>query len=437
MAITWSNCWTVSFSSQQVWPIAAQLTATRIRPKRTSAVGTAPPAERTTEPIYNETPFHYSDPWLAMSNRWAHDEERSVSEIGVGVVGLGQGRSHLRAFQALPGCRVVAVCDQKADLRARVAAEAGIERGYGSLDELLDDKRVDLVVIATPDHLHGQHVLRALEAGKHVLSEIPMATTIDECRAIIALTDRTGLKYQLGNQVRYAHCLQDVARLLAAGDLGEIFYGEGEYLHALGDDIWKREPDHWRVTGDRPQTTLLGGGPHALDTLRWLMGVTFTKASAFHAAQQTEYGTTHTTVAIFQAASGATAKVTVSYAMARPYCLYYSVYGTEGTFERTRQQGEPGGLTTNYLYHNKLTGTAQMIPVTLPNWTNPRLAATVSAAGHGTMEYEQARDLLAAIREDREPPLGPREAAASIVPLICAMQSADQGGGLVDIPDLG
>ena len=76
-----------------------------------------------------------------------------------------------------------------------------------------------------------------------------------------------------------------------------------------------------------------------------------------------------------------------------------------------------------------------MIPVTLPNWTNPRLAA--HSAGHGTMEYEQARDLLAAIREDREPPLGPREAAASIVPLICALRSADQGGGLVEVPDLG
>ena len=358
-----------------------------------------------------------------------------MSEVQVGIVGLGQGRSHLRAFQALPGSRVVAVADRKAELRARVAAEHGIARSYRDLDELLADKAVDLVVIATPDHLHGRHVLCALQAGKHVLSEIPMATTIDECREIIALTDKTGLKYQMGNQVRYAHCLQDVARLLAAGDLGDVFYGEGEYLHALAEDIWEREPDHWRVTGDQPQTTLLGGGPHALDTLRWLMGVRFVKASAFHSAQQTEYGTTHTTVAIFQADNGATAKVTVSYAMARPYCLYYSVYGTEGTFERSRQQGEPGGLTTNYLYHHKLSGASQMIPVTLPNWTNPRLAAY--SAGHGTMEYEQARDLLAAIRDDREPPLGPREAAASIVPLTCAMQSADAGGGLVEVPDLG
>ena len=355
--------------------------------------------------------------------------------IKVGVVGLGQGMSHLRSFHAIPETKVVAICDRKPDLCARIAAEHGIERTYAEFNQFLEGGGIDLVVIATPDHLHGQQVLQALDAGKHVLSEIPMATSIEECRQIIAITDRTGLKYQMGNQVRYAHCLQDVARLLAAGDLGEPFYGEGEYLHTLAHGIWDKEDHHWRIDGEQPQTTLLGGGPHALDTLRWLMGVTFTKASAFHSAQQTEYGTTHNTVAIFQAASGATAKVAVSYAMVRPYCLYFSVYGTKGTFERTRQQGEPGGLTTNYLYHSKLSGTEQMIPVTLPNWSNPRAAKQFSL-GHGTMEYEQARHFVDDIRFDREPLIGPREAAASIVPLICALRSADHGGGLVDIPNL-
>lgn len=357
------------------------------------------------------------------------------AQVRVGVVGLGQGTAHLAAFQLLEGSRVVAVADRKPELREAIADRYEVGRRYETLEQLLADPAIDLVVIATPDHLHGQHVIAALEAGKHVLSEIPMATSIEECRQIIALTDRTGLKYQMGNQVRYAHCLQDVQRLLRAGDLGEPFYGEGEYLHALSEHIWRREEDHWRITGPVPQTTLLGGGPHALDTLRWLMNVRFAKVSAFHSAQQTEWSTTHTTVAIYQATNGATAKITTSYAMVRPYCLYFSVYGSEGTFERTRLQ--EGGETTNYLYHSRLSGTERMIPVTLPNWTNPALAHTVSGRGHGTMEYEQARDLLAAIANDTEPPLGPREAAASIVPLICGIAVANQGGGMMEIPDLG
>lgn len=357
--------------------------------------------------------------------------------INVGIAGLGQGRSHLAAFGALEHSRVLAVADLRDDVRNEVALNYGIERQYSSLDALLGDEEIDLVVVATPDHLHGQHVIGALEAGKHVLSEIPMATTIEECQQIVDITNRTGLKYQMGNQVRHAHCLQDVHTFISCGDMGGIFYGEGEYLHNLDELINTRGPDHWRVAKQVPQTTLLGGGPHALDTLRWLMGVTFASVSAFHSDQQTEWGTTRNTVAIFKATNGATAKVTTSYGMIRPYCLYFSVYGTEGSFERTRTQGELGNQTTNYLYHSKFSGTDRMIPVTLPNFSNPTLLREIGNVGHGTMEYEQARDFLDAIINDKEPAIGPREAAASIVPLICALKVADQGGGMAEIPALG
>ena len=293
-------------------------------------------------------------------------------------------------------------------------------------------------MIATPDHLHGRHAIAALEAGKHVLSEIPMATTIEECARIVELTRRTGLKYQMGNQVRYAHCLQDAKRLAVEGAFGELFYGEGEYLHDMGDILGRRGPNHWRIDPATPQTTLLGGGPHALDTLRWLMGVRFVSAQAFHVEQPSRWGTTHTTAALFKAESGAVAKVTVSYGMERPYCLYYSVYGSEGSFERTRDQGPFGEETINLHYHHSFAGSGRMIPVRLPNFSNPRLArqGVAVGVGHGTMEVEQAMDLLAAIREDRQPGLGPVEAAASIVPLIRALDSAGQGGGLVEIPTL-
>ena len=80
----------------------------------------------------------------------------------------------------------------------------------------------------------------ALEAGKHVLSEIPMATTLAECERIIELTDRHGLKYHMGNQVRYAFCLRDVQKMIREGGLGEIFYGEGEYLHTMDDIVANR-----------------------------------------------------------------------------------------------------------------------------------------------------------------------------------------------------
>lgn len=356
-----------------------------------------------------------------------------MAELGVGILGLGQGRSHLQAFQAIEGARVVALCDLNQPLAERVAQAHNVPTYYTSLEQLLDDRAVDIVVVATPDHLHGAHAIQALEAGKHVLSEIPMATTLAEIERIITLTDRSGLKYHMGNQVRWAYCLQDVQRMIAGGDLGEVFYGEGEYLHDMEDIAGHREPDHWRVAGDPPQTTLLGGGPHAIDTLRWLMGARFVETQAYHAEQRTRWGTRHTTVAIFKTDQGAAAKVTVSYGMMRPYCLYYSVYGAEGSFERTRDQGGARDDTVNYLYHSRISGARRMVPVTLPNWNNPKVARRYSL-GHGTMEIEQAAAFLKAIQRDEEPPIGPREAARSIAAGICALRSAAQGGGRVTIP---
>lgn len=356
-----------------------------------------------------------------------------MRERGVGILGLGQGKSHLQAFQAIDGSRVVAACDVDPHLRARVAQQFEVERQYDSYEQLLADKSVEIIVVATPDHLHGQHAIMALEAGKHVLSEIPMATTLEECRRIIELTDRTGLQYHMGNQVRYAFCLQDIQRMIARGDLGEIFSGEGEYLHEMGDIVNHRASDHWRIHPATPQTTLLGGGPHAIDTLRWLMGVRFVEAQAYHATHQSHWHTTHTTVALFKADTGAVAKVTVSYGMVRPYCLYYSVYGSNGTFERSRDQGGATDDTVNFLYQNHLSGARRMIPVTLPNWNNPKIARRYSL-GHGTMEIEQARAFLTAVENDTEAPIGPREAARSIAAGICALQSAEQDGGQVTIP---
>ena len=258
-----------------------------------------------------------------------------MQKIRVGVLGLGQGRSHLRAWEMLEGSSVVAVSDSDTALAERVAHEHNVEKRHPNYESMLDDHSIDLIVVATPDHLHGQHAIQALEAGKHVLSEIPMATTLDECRRIIELTDRSGLKYHMGNQVRYAFCLRDVQRLIQAGDLGDVFYGEGEYLHEMEDIVGHRQADHWRIHPQTPQTTLLGGGPHAIDTLRWLMGVRFVEVQAYHATQQSRWQTTHTTIALFKAGNGGVAKVTVSYGMKRPYCL--STLSTAATVRLSAQ----------------------------------------------------------------------------------------------------
>ena len=102
-----------------------------------------------------------------------------MKAVRIGIVGAHRGASHNRIFAAHPNCEVVAVCDIREE-RARALAESlDLQRWHTDLEALLADDAVNAIYIATPDHLHGEMNVRVLRAGKHLLSEIPLATDLD------------------------------------------------------------------------------------------------------------------------------------------------------------------------------------------------------------------------------------------------------------------
>src|SRR5712664_3767128 len=106
----------------------------------------------------------------------------SSQEPTVGIVGLGYGRAHIAAFQA-NGCRIVAVCQRDQASANAVADRYGFPRVFERWEEMLDKARPEIVVIATPPHLHHMIALRAFDAGAHVLCEKPLAMTRAEAQA--------------------------------------------------------------------------------------------------------------------------------------------------------------------------------------------------------------------------------------------------------------
>jgi predicted dehydrogenase len=258
-----------------------------------------------------------------------------------------------------------------------------------------------------------------------VLSEIPIAYSLDEIDTIIGISESTGCKYMMGNEVRWFPALEALKRKADEGCWGPVFYGEAEYLHNLRAEGWSTtEPDgsvHWRFDPVRPQTTFLGGGPHAFDTLRWLAGEErFTEVFAYGSGVYVEgHAEPGTAVAILKGASGAAYKVTVSYTMRRPYCLYFSLYGSEGSFE--------GGRTDQsqvFYETSKEHDGPGLRALGVPYWKHPGVELE---GGHGTSELFMMQDFLAAIRDDRPPAIDAREAARSIAPAICAFESIRTG----------
>src|SRR2546422_796638 len=109
----------------------------------------------------------------------------------VGIIGLGFGRAHIPAFQ-VNGCRVVALCQRDQPSAKAVADRYGVEHVFGRWEEMLETAKPEIVVIATPPHLHRAIAIRAFGAGAHVLCEKPIAMTRTDAEAMVDAAHRTG-----------------------------------------------------------------------------------------------------------------------------------------------------------------------------------------------------------------------------------------------------
>ena len=345
--------------------------------------------------------------------------------IRAGIVGAGRALFMRHCQEAFPDdLTLIGLYDIRSERADQAVRKHGMETVYPSYEALLEDKRVDLVVIGTPDHLHAGQAIQALEAGKHVLSEIPAAYELVELKRLVELEDKTGLVYAMGNEVRWFPYLEAAKKLAEEGFWGDIFHSEAGYLHNLLLEGWRQtEPGtdepHWRFDPKRPQTTFLGGGPHAFDTLRWLMGETnwvevFAYGNRPYVTGSLEPGNT---VAVLKSASGAISKVETSYVMNRPYCLYFNLFGDKGTFETSRQALE--GL----YFSERIPHMDRMAPLAVPYASRPGH----HGSGHGTSEIHMVWDVIQAIRSGGKAAINAKEAARSIAPAICAYESIRTG----------
>jgi len=143
--------------------------------------------------------------------------------INVGIIGMGRSGWELHAapLQKFPEYRLVAVCDQS-QARLAQAAQAFSVRTYSEAQALIGDAEVQLVVVAAPSNLHASLAIGAMEAGKHVLVEKPMAITLAEAEAMLAAAERSGRILTVFHNRRWDRDYQMVKALVQRGVLGEL-----------------------------------------------------------------------------------------------------------------------------------------------------------------------------------------------------------------------
>jgi predicted dehydrogenase len=176
--------------------------------------------------------------------------------FSIGVVGLGQfGGQFAQLFKLHPGVSAVYAVDELPERASKAVEQLGLDGAMGSFDELLASD-VDAVAIFTQRWTHGPLVIKALRAGKHVYSAVPMAISEDEISGIIDAVRETRLVYAMGETSYYNPATVYARKQYAAGRFGRIFYTEGDYVHVMDLGFYEAYQysggENWKATASYP-----------------------------------------------------------------------------------------------------------------------------------------------------------------------------------------
>jgi predicted dehydrogenase len=197
--------------------------------------------------------------------------------IRLGLVGVGAAAqvNHIPALRKTEGIELVALADRDPEKAQRVAQKFQVERAYRRIEELLGDDEIDAVDVCTPNFLHAPMAIAALEAGKHVLCERPLARSADEAAAMAKAAKKADRVLMCAVQHRFRADAQLLRTFVEKGELGELFFAKAGWLRQRTDwdsDEWRRQK---RESGGG---VVLDLGFQMLDLSLWIMGSPKVKA---------------------------------------------------------------------------------------------------------------------------------------------------------------
>jgi len=192
--------------------------------------------------------------------------------IRIGIVGAGNmARSHAVEYAKISGCRVAAVCDVDKSRAEEFAQAHSITGVYSDIDAFLDSGKIDAVANVTPDALHASVALKAIAAGKHILSEKPLAVNYPEARRMADAARDAGIINMVNFSYRNSSAIHKAQRIVAAGDIGRVVHVEATYLQGwLYTAAWPQVRDKssllWRLCSSLGSQGVLGDlGVHIVD----------------------------------------------------------------------------------------------------------------------------------------------------------------------------
>ncbi|MBQ7548981.1 MAG: Gfo/Idh/MocA family oxidoreductase [Clostridia bacterium] len=240
-------------------------------------------------------------------------------------IGMKFGMSHVEGAMSY-GAEIAAICDSNEENLNFAGERYNIppEKRHTDYMDIVNDKSIDIVTVAVPDQQHKKLSCDLLRAGKNVLCEKPLALTREDVKEIIKTADESSGKFMVGQICRFTPAFEKAKEIIDSGTIGEVYFAESEYAHDYMDlvDTWRSDPN---------RHGMIGGGCHAVDLLRWLVGDP--KEVFAYGTHKLLPGVEYddATVAVMKFDDNVMGKVFVSTGCKRDYTMRTVIYGTKGT----------------------------------------------------------------------------------------------------------
>jgi len=359
-------------------------------------------------------------------------------KIRIGVIGARRGHAFMGGATDLSGLELVAICDTWEE-RLLEAQKQYSEKGkklevYTDYDRFLEHD-MDAVVLANYFHEHTPFAIKALKAGKHVMSECTPCITLAEGVKLIEAVEKSGKIYMLAENYPYMAFNQEMRRIYQSGQVGTFMYGEGEYVHPSDADFINGIScgmNHWRNW--LPSTYYC---THALAPVMYITDTWPTSVNGFVIPHTEDDPVNARTVRRSDAASmialkmdnGATDKLLQ--ALLRGHGSWVRVHGSKGQMENLREGDRNMLRVIREQFHQRRTTPEKQIY--LPDF--PAHHAEAAKAGHGGGDFFTNFHFANAIRTGKQPFLDVYRGVAMSAVGILAYRSALNSSNTIEIPD--
>ncbi len=356
-------------------------------------------------------------------------------KIRIGIVGGGFGCSFY--WHEHPNCVVAAVSDLRADRRDRLVKTYQCDTVYESLEKLILDESLDAVAVFTgaPDHV--RHCTAVMNTGKHVISAVPAAMSLEECQQLIQTKERTGMTYMMAETSYYRQEAITARQWYREGKFGDLFYIEAEYHHDMthdgprlryyeGKPTWRYgfPPMHYPthslgfvtgITGERMKEVMCIG--HHKKNVQFYEDNVYTNPFC-------------NSTAFYKTDRGNSVRHSEFRHVAAGICERAQWYGDQMSFFMPTANGSPPMICEigkkPVLYNQPNHWESDMLPQPLRH-----------NSGHGGSHTFLTHEFISALVENRKPAVDVYEAVAYTAPGIVAHQSALKGGEQMQIEDFG